>query len=105
MAQRQLIGPGARETRIADVAYRWGFSGQAHFARLFRARFGLCLREARGRRRGSARAWIAETEPGRPAPLERSRAGCPVRRCVALRPVRLLIGPAYTGHRFLVVDP
>ncbi|MBK3575508.1 helix-turn-helix domain-containing protein [Streptomyces sp. MBT65] len=47
MAHRELTGPGARETRIADVAYRWGFSSQALFARLFRARFGLTPSEAR----------------------------------------------------------
>ncbi|BBC34046.1 AraC family transcriptional regulator [Streptomyces graminofaciens] len=46
-AHQQLTGPGARETRIADVAHRWGFSSQAHFARLFRSRFGLTPSEAR----------------------------------------------------------
>ncbi|MGW2518891.1 helix-turn-helix domain-containing protein [Streptomyces sp. NPDC001617] len=46
-AHQELSGPGARETRIADVAYRWGFSSQAHFARLFRSRFGLTPSEAR----------------------------------------------------------
>jgi AraC-like DNA-binding protein len=46
-ARRELTGPGARETRIADVAHRWGFSSQAHFARLFRSRFGLTPSEAR----------------------------------------------------------
>nr|WP_274389000.1 AraC family transcriptional regulator [Streptomyces cavernae] len=38
---------GARETTIADVAHRWGLPSQAHFARLFRARFGLTPSEAR----------------------------------------------------------
>ncbi|MFE7835431.1 helix-turn-helix domain-containing protein [Streptomyces sp. NPDC057474] len=46
-AHRELTGPGAWETRIADVAHRWGFSSQAHFARLFRSRFGLTPSEAR----------------------------------------------------------
>ncbi|MET7736780.1 helix-turn-helix domain-containing protein [Streptomyces sp. NPDC005402] len=46
-AYQELTGPGARETRIADVAHRWGFSSQAHFARLFRSRFGLTPSEAR----------------------------------------------------------
>ncbi|WP_234441504.1 helix-turn-helix domain-containing protein [Streptomyces sp. WM6386] len=46
-AHQELTGPGARETRIADVAHRWGFSSQAHFARLFRSRFGLTPSEAR----------------------------------------------------------
>ncbi|WP_371583642.1 helix-turn-helix domain-containing protein [Streptomyces sp. NBC_01314] len=46
-AHRELTGPGGRETRIADVAHRWGFSSQAHFARLFRSRFDLTPSEAR----------------------------------------------------------
>ncbi|MCX4862018.1 helix-turn-helix domain-containing protein [Streptomyces canus] len=46
-AHRELTRPGAQETRIADVAHRWGFSSQAHFARLFRSRFGLTPSEAR----------------------------------------------------------
>ncbi|MDT0567155.1 helix-turn-helix domain-containing protein [Streptomyces sp. DSM 3412] len=50
-AHRELTGPGAREVRIADVAHRWGFSSQAHFARLFRSRFGLTPSEARAETR------------------------------------------------------
>jgi AraC-like DNA-binding protein len=46
-ADQELSGPGAREMRIADVAHRWGFSSQAHFARLFRSRFGRTPSEAR----------------------------------------------------------
>ncbi|MEU6375312.1 helix-turn-helix domain-containing protein [Streptomyces sp. NPDC046909] len=46
-AHRELVAAGARETRIADVAHRWGFSSQAHFTRLFRTRFGLTPSEAR----------------------------------------------------------
>ncbi|WP_405561016.1 helix-turn-helix domain-containing protein [Streptomyces canus] len=46
-AHQELTGAGARETRIADVAHRWGFSSQAHFSRLFRSRFGLTPSEAR----------------------------------------------------------
>lgn len=46
-AHQELTGPGARDIRIADVAHRWGFSSQAHFARLFRSRFGLTPSEAR----------------------------------------------------------
>jgi AraC-like DNA-binding protein len=38
-AHDQLAEPASRELTIADVAYRWGFSSQAHFARAFRARF------------------------------------------------------------------
>ncbi|TMR97704.1 helix-turn-helix domain-containing protein [Nonomuraea basaltis] len=47
-AHQELTGPGAWQTTIADVAHRWGFSSQAHFARLFRARFSLTPSEARG---------------------------------------------------------
>ncbi|TDD73513.1 helix-turn-helix domain-containing protein [Actinomadura darangshiensis] len=39
-AHADLTAPDAARTTIADVAYRWGFSSQAHFARHFRARFG-----------------------------------------------------------------
>ncbi|MET7479907.1 helix-turn-helix domain-containing protein [Streptomyces sp. NPDC005648] len=46
-AHRELLAPEARQTRIADVAHRWGFSSQAHFTRLFHARFGLTPSEAR----------------------------------------------------------
>ncbi|TDD76653.1 helix-turn-helix domain-containing protein [Actinomadura rubrisoli] len=47
-AHDELTTPGATGT-IADVAYRWGFSSQAHFARLFRSRFGRTPSEARTR--------------------------------------------------------
>ncbi|WP_214411730.1 helix-turn-helix domain-containing protein [Sphaerisporangium fuscum] len=46
-AAAELSAPGAAGTRIADVAYRWGFSSQAHFARVFRGRYGRTPREAR----------------------------------------------------------
>ncbi|MFD0540294.1 helix-turn-helix domain-containing protein [Actinomadura luteofluorescens] len=39
--------PRTARTTIADVAYRWGFSSQAHFARHFRARFGRTPSETR----------------------------------------------------------
>jgi AraC-like DNA-binding protein len=39
-ALRDLRGLRTDDQRIADVAARWGFSSQAHFTRLFRARFG-----------------------------------------------------------------
>ncbi|MDL4815341.1 helix-turn-helix domain-containing protein [Actinomadura opuntiae] len=47
-AHAELTGGGTARTTIADVAHRWGFSSQAHFARRFRARFGGTPREARG---------------------------------------------------------
>lgn len=49
-AHDELASPDAAATTIADVAYRWGFSSQAHFARLFRTRFGRTPTEARARR-------------------------------------------------------
>jgi len=50
-AREQLVSGAAAGATIADVAYRWGFSSQAHFARLFRARFGCTPTEARARAR------------------------------------------------------
>jgi AraC-like DNA-binding protein len=46
-AHQELTGSGAPRSTIADVAHRWGFSSQAHFARLFRVRFALTPSEAR----------------------------------------------------------
>ncbi|WUH97945.1 helix-turn-helix domain-containing protein [Spirillospora sp. NBC_00431] len=46
-AHDDLTAPGAAGTTIADIAYRWGFSSQAHFARHFRARFGRTPTETR----------------------------------------------------------
>ncbi|RKS72282.1 AraC family transcriptional regulator [Actinomadura pelletieri DSM 43383] len=46
-AHDDLTAPGAADTTIADIAYRWGFSSQAHFARHFRARFGRTPTETR----------------------------------------------------------
>jgi AraC-like DNA-binding protein len=45
-ARAELAGqtPG---DRIADVAARWGFASQAHFTRLFRARYGRTPSEVR----------------------------------------------------------
>ena len=39
-ARRDLTSPGADADRIGDVASRWGFGSQAHFARLFREAYG-----------------------------------------------------------------
>jgi len=43
-----LERPAANET-VAEIAYRWGFSDQAQFSRVFKARFGLPPREFRRR--------------------------------------------------------
>ncbi|GGK58412.1 helix-turn-helix domain-containing protein [Amphritea balenae] len=34
-------------TTLAEIAYRWGFNDQAHFCRLFKARFGCTPKEMR----------------------------------------------------------
>ncbi|MDF5758286.1 helix-turn-helix domain-containing protein [Spongiactinospora sp. TRM90649] len=46
-ARHQLADSAARELTIADIAYRLGFSSQAHFARVFRAQFGRTPSEER----------------------------------------------------------
>jgi AraC-like DNA-binding protein len=60
-AHQQLTGGSAAGTTIADIAYRWGFSSQAHFTRLFRARFGRTPTDARA----AARAPRRDRGPGR----------------------------------------
>ncbi|MGH3587479.1 MAG: helix-turn-helix domain-containing protein, partial [Pseudonocardia sp.] len=46
-ARSDLADPALAEHRIADIACRWGFASQAHFTRLFRARFGATPSELR----------------------------------------------------------
>jgi AraC-like DNA-binding protein len=46
-ARAELEGTSAAEVRVADIASRWGFASQAHFARLFRTRFGRSPSEVR----------------------------------------------------------
>jgi AraC-like DNA-binding protein len=46
-AKADLDAPELAGYRIADIAFRWGFSSQAHFSRLFRARFGCSPTEMR----------------------------------------------------------
>ena len=46
-ARADLTSPQLAHFRIADIACRWGFSSQAHFSRLFRARFGCSPSQAR----------------------------------------------------------
>jgi len=41
----------AADTRISDVAFRWGFGDISHFNRSFRQRFGFSPRAYRGRQR------------------------------------------------------
>jgi len=42
-----LIDPNYSDQRIADISYRWGFSDQAHFSRMFSATYGTSPREFR----------------------------------------------------------
>jgi AraC-like DNA-binding protein len=46
-ASADLALPELAGYRIADIAFRWGFSSQAHVSRLFRARFGCSPTEMR----------------------------------------------------------
>jgi AraC-like DNA-binding protein len=55
LANAELRAPRSTQTRIADVAYRWGFSSQAHFTRTFHKHFGHTPGEARAERGGSDR--------------------------------------------------
>ncbi len=43
-----LKKPCASAQRVADIAFRWGFSDLSHFSRAFKARFGLSPRDCRG---------------------------------------------------------
>jgi len=48
-----LESPAHRHSAVADIAYAWGFADPAHFARVFRSRYGAspsAWREARQRR-------------------------------------------------------
>lgn len=40
MAYRELVHPGARRTPVGEIAFRWGFSSQAHFSRTIAANYG-----------------------------------------------------------------
>lgn len=48
-ARQLLASPLGDRLGIAEIAYRTGFSSQAHFARAFKGRFGLTPSEARRR--------------------------------------------------------
>ncbi|AOI59111.1 helix-turn-helix domain-containing protein [Burkholderia diffusa] len=48
-AHRELIDARLRKTSIGEIAFRWGFSSQAHFSRAIRERYGaspMALRSA-----------------------------------------------------------
>jgi AraC-like DNA-binding protein len=46
-AREELTGPDGRRRTIAMIAQRWGFTDPTHFARRFRARYGVTPREWR----------------------------------------------------------
>jgi AraC-like DNA-binding protein len=46
-AHDDLADPARRPATVGEIAYRWGFASQAHFARAFRARYGLAPVEHR----------------------------------------------------------
>ncbi|MFE7843234.1 helix-turn-helix transcriptional regulator [Streptomyces sp. NPDC057474] len=78
-AHGELTDPGTRQTTIADVAHRWGFSSQTHFARHFRARFGMTPSAAR------------RESTGRPTPYTGSVVA---QSCVTHRKCRASPAPA-----------
>lgn len=48
-AYRDLVDPRLRKATVGEIAFRWGFSSQAHFSRAIRERYGAApstLREA-----------------------------------------------------------
>ncbi|WP_394829010.1 helix-turn-helix domain-containing protein [Pendulispora albinea] len=47
-AAADLRNPSMRAYGVAEIAYRWGFSSQAHFARVFKARFAMTPTQMRG---------------------------------------------------------
>ncbi len=47
---RQLAGAVSRERSVTDIAYGWGFNSTAHFARVFKTRFGVTPSEYRRER-------------------------------------------------------
>ncbi len=50
-AARRAIEDRHNNQTIAEIAYRWGFTDQAQFSRLFRAAFGATPSECRARAR------------------------------------------------------
>lgn len=42
-----LADPACRRQRVADIAYRWGFTSASHFSRVFKDRYGMSPSDAR----------------------------------------------------------
>jgi AraC-like DNA-binding protein len=47
--REELMNPALRHWSVGEIAFRWGFSSQAHFSRMFRADAGCSPREFRQR--------------------------------------------------------
>jgi AraC-like DNA-binding protein len=47
----ELAAPALRNRSVAEIAFSWGFTNQAHFSRAFRAETGLAPRDFRRQRR------------------------------------------------------
>jgi AraC-like DNA-binding protein len=47
--REELMNPALRHWAVGEIAFRWGFSSQAHFSRMFRADTGCSPREFRQR--------------------------------------------------------
>ena len=58
-----LIDPNYADQRIAEISYRWGFTDQAHFSRMFSATYGTSPRDFR---KAVPRDVASERTRGRP---------------------------------------
>lgn len=103
-----LINPQYADRSIAEIGYRWGFTDQAHFSRVFSAAYGISPREFRKSSSGSVETrWTR----GRPihsgARPERSAAPAPV-PCVAEGAATVARhsapAPSEPGHHHLAVS-
>jgi acetamidase/formamidase/AraC-like DNA-binding protein len=83
-----LIDPKYADQSIATVSYRWGFTDQAHFSRMFSATYGTSPREFR---KASPREPIAERTRGRPHAM---RGGAAVLRLASDLDPRRQAAPA-----------
>lgn len=70
-----LVNPQYADRSIAEIGYRWGFTDQAHFSRVFSAAYGISPREFRKSSSGSVETrWTrgrpvhSGVRPLRPAP-------------------------------------
>jgi len=46
----ELAAPALRNRSVAEIAFSWGFTSQAHFSRAFRAHTGISPRDFRRQR-------------------------------------------------------